>query len=88
VAWISFERESHLAEDNPCYTICPEICVEIISPSNTAEEMQEKMELYFAAGAEEVWFCEDGEMRFHHSLDAPASQTSTRCPSMPASISV
>jgi hypothetical protein len=29
----------------------PEICVEIISPSNTESEIQEKQALYFEAGA-------------------------------------
>lgn len=37
------------------YIQAPEICVEIISPSNSKEEMQIKIQLYLAAGAEEVW---------------------------------
>jgi len=36
--------------------IAPEICVEVISPRNSPEEMAEKRALYFAAGADEVWF--------------------------------
>jgi Uma2 family endonuclease len=44
----------------------PEICVEILSPSNTAEEMAEKQALYFEAGAQEVWICElDGRLSFY-----------------------
>ncbi|WP_298607342.1 Uma2 family endonuclease [uncultured Thiothrix sp.] len=33
----------------------PELCVEIVSPSNSREEMQIKTTLYLEAGAEEVW---------------------------------
>jgi Uma2 family endonuclease len=43
----------------------PKICVEIISPSNTAAEIEEKRALYFEAGAQEGWTCGlDGELRF------------------------
>jgi Uma2 family endonuclease len=46
-------------------SIAPEICVEIISNSNTQKEMAEKRQLYFAAGAQEVWMCnEQGDMSF------------------------
>jgi Uma2 family endonuclease len=33
----------------------PEICIEVVSPSNSVKEMQEKIDAYLAAGAEEVW---------------------------------
>ena len=43
----------------------PEICVEIMSPSNTWEEMRHKTLLYLAAGAKEVWVCdESGALHF------------------------
>jgi Uma2 family endonuclease len=39
----------------------PDLCVEVVSPSNSALEMQEKTAAYFAAGAREVWLvAEDG----------------------------
>lgn len=45
------------------YPEAPEICVEIVSPSNSRAEMQQKIELYLARGAREVWLCrEDGEV--------------------------
>ena len=44
----------------------PEICVEVLSPSNSEPEMNEKRALYFEAGAHEVWICDlDGKMEFH-----------------------
>ena len=46
----------------------PEICVEVLSPSNSPEEMDEKRQLYAARGCQEFWTCsEAGEMTF---LDA------------------
>jgi Uma2 family endonuclease len=43
----------------------PDICVEVMSPSNTMPEMDNKMALYFKAGAKEVWLCdEQGALRF------------------------
>ncbi len=43
----------------------PEICVEVISPSNTRAEIDEMVRAYLAAGAEEVWLVpEEGGIRF------------------------
>ncbi len=43
----------------------PEICVEILSPSNSKEELSIKTTLYFEAGAREVWLCQDtGALEF------------------------
>jgi len=43
----------------------PEICVEVISPSNVEAEHTEKTRAYLAAGAEEVWLvAQNGTVRF------------------------
>jgi Uma2 family endonuclease len=64
VAWASADFISQHGFETP-YSMAPEICVEIIFPGNTKEEMAEKRELYLAKGAKEVWFCEEsGEMVF------------------------
>src|SRR5205085_2576322 len=64
VAWASAERWKKL-EMGVCFILAPEICVEVISPSNSEEEIREKMALYFDAGAREVWVCGIfGEMTF------------------------
>ena len=58
-----------------------QIGVEIISPGNTRREMLEKKGLYFAAGAEEVWFClGDGGMEFFRKEAPEAPAASTLCP--------
>ena len=37
----------------------PEICIEIMSPSNSWEEMRHKGLLYLAAGAMDAWVCDE-----------------------------
>jgi Uma2 family endonuclease len=43
---------------------------EILSPSNTAGEIDEKIALYFEAGAREVWICEQDAHRVARAPDA------------------
>ncbi len=44
----------------------PEICVEIISPSNSQEEMLGKVKLFINAGAREVWLVtEEGNVSYY-----------------------
>ena len=46
------------------YDVAPEICVEIVSPSNS-DEMEEKIQLYLHQGAKEVWLCnQQGEISY------------------------
>ena len=54
VAWCSkaFIKEYGYTTPYPC---APELCVEIVSPSNSKQEMSEKVQLYLQAGAQEVW---------------------------------
>ncbi len=45
----------------------PEICIEIISPSNTPKEMLEKVRLFIEAGASEVWLVtESGDISIYN----------------------
>lgn len=70
--------------------IAPDICVEVLSPSNSREEMLEKMTLYYAKGAQEVWLCdEEGRMEFFTALSAPEPvPVSVLCPDFPRQINV
>ena len=64
VAWASSSFLEKNRGQTP-YLAAPEICVEIMSPSNTEAEMMHKRNLYFAKGALEYWLCdEDGNLRF------------------------
>src|SRR5438128_11054037 len=64
VVWASADFMQAFGEITP-YQRAPEICVEIISPSNVQAEIDEKKTAYFAAGASEVWLvADDGTIRF------------------------
>jgi Uma2 family endonuclease len=58
VAWVS-NKVWEKIKDNAEASIAPEICIEIISASNSQKEMSEKSQLYFEAGAKEVWLCDE-----------------------------
>ncbi len=86
VAWISRERFAPMAEA-VCLTIAPEICVEVLSPSNSKGEIDEKVRLFFEAGAEEVWLCDRaGRMTFHLGSLGQTRGQSIRCPGFPSRI--
>ena len=57
VAWASDEFIDKHGSNTP-YTVAPEICVEVISPSNSQSEMNQKIKLYLDQGAKEVWLCD------------------------------
>lgn len=86
VAWISGGKLARIGE-NVCLTEAPEICVEVLSPDNSTREMAEKKALYFAAGAQEVWFCElDGDLRFFNAATSAGEKNSRFCAAFPAHI--
>jgi len=58
VAWASDEFIQNYGYQTP-YKVAPEICVEITSPSNSKGEIEEKIQLYLAKGAHEVWICDN-----------------------------
>ena len=86
VVWVSTERRRR-SRGQASFAQAPEICVEVISPSNTRREIAEKTSLYLEAGAQEVWHCErDGTMKF---FDASGPLLASRlCPAFPARITI
>jgi Uma2 family endonuclease len=89
VIWISKTRRAPFGRTTTL-PIAPEICVEILSPSNCREEMLEKMTLYYAKGAQEVWLCnEQGHLEFFSAFSAPQPiPASLLCPDFPQQITV
>ncbi len=80
VAWASnaFLKVHHY--ETP-FTQAPEICVEVTSPSNSREEIKEKIMLYLAKGAREVWVCDEkGNVAFNDSSGKLKSKLVTRFP--------
>lgn len=67
VAWASFEMLERIKLETSA-SVAPEVCVEVLSKSNTDKEMREKRKLYFERGALEVWMCdESGTLRFFNA---------------------
>lgn len=87
VVWMSEERWSQFAEDAEASPIAPEICVEVLSASNTPAEIDEKRQLYFECDALEMWTCDmEGRMRF---FDPTGEQeASALVPAFPARITI
>jgi Uma2 family endonuclease len=65
--------------------IAPEICIEVRSPGNTIQELYEKRDAYFRAGAREVWICDLSNQiaLFNESGELNKSEL---CPDFPAVI--
>ena len=64
VSWASRETYRIIKDETEC-SVAPEICIEILSSSNTEEEIEEKKALYFAKGAKEFWLCQrDGRLEY------------------------
>lgn len=81
VAWLSDAFFKQYQYETP-YPVAPEICVEVISPSNSARQIREKIDLYLAKGAKEVWTCnESGEMTFYdHTGEMKKSKLAPKFP--------
>ena len=86
VAWASADCLRELG-NRTCFPRAPEICVEVLSPSNSAAEIREKTALYFDAGAKEVWHCSTaGKMTFIGADRTAPLAKSKLCPNFLAQI--
>ena len=54
VTWASGQFMTTHGRENPLMA-APEVCIEVVSPSNSVKELKEKTEAYLASGAHEVW---------------------------------
>ena len=59
VVWASAAFIAEFGYATP-YVKAPELCIEIVSPSNSKQEMEQKTDLYLARGAQEVWIVYEG----------------------------
>lgn len=79
--WTSPERKADMEATGDPTTQAPELCVEVMSETNTPEEMTEKRRLYREAGAKEVWIVDPEEhVQF---FDEEERQRSTLLPKFP-----
>jgi Uma2 family endonuclease len=63
VAWASADFIRAHGFETP-YKRAPELCMEIVSPSNSRKELRDKIDAYLAAGAQEVWLVFPKSRRF------------------------
>ena len=86
VSWATRQTlQAHDAELDTCWSSAPEICVEVLSPTNTRDEIDAKRALYFERGAQEVWECGlNGETSYY----SPSGwlERSALCPHFPAQV--
>jgi Uma2 family endonuclease len=56
IAFVSYQRVAECANpDEPIPDLAPDLAVEVLSESNTPQEMERKLKEYFFAGAKLVW---------------------------------
>ena len=73
VAWCPDDFLARYGFEDP-YSVAPEICVEIKSPSNAEAELLAKVRLYLDAGDTEVWLVDaKGAVRLHDRSGAIAA---------------
>ena len=66
-AWVSRERWQTLRGKTEA-DVAPEVCVEVLSMSNSNYEIKEKRKLYCDQGALEVWGCDEyGNLTFYNA---------------------
>lgn len=86
VGWCSSKRLAKI-KNQVAFSIAPEICVEILSDSNTVHEMTTKRSLYFQADALEFWLCDKrGRIRFYNA-NGPLKH-SALCPDFPGKVEI
>jgi Uma2 family endonuclease len=57
VSFISWEKfPGQRVSSEPIPDLAPNLAVEVLSPRNTSKEMERKLDDYFAAGVELVWY--------------------------------
>ena len=54
-AFVSHERLATVENFDKFFPFAPDLAVEVLSPGNTAREIEEKIAFYFGAGARAVW---------------------------------
>ena len=58
VAWASYGLLEKIENEIEC-SVAPEICIKVLSFSNTKSEINEKKNIYFEQGALEFWVCDN-----------------------------
>jgi Uma2 family endonuclease len=74
VAWASAAfMKAHVGESP--FSAAPEICVEVLSESNSPAEMGAKTAAYLSAGAKEVWLVQTNKRIDVHTLEGKQAKS-------------
>ncbi|MGH8612582.1 MAG: Uma2 family endonuclease [Gammaproteobacteria bacterium] len=87
VAWMSPAIWTHIRSESAA-SRAPELCVEVLSERNTLPEIERKVALYFAQGAQEAWICDEGHMRIYAPAEPEPRVVSALAPGFPAKIAL
>ncbi len=74
VAWCSKAFIRQYGYETP-YSKAPELCIEIVSPSNSKQEMHNKVSYYLNAGATEVWVVWENGIVDYYDHQGPLAQS-------------
>ena len=75
ITYASWPRTKPIPSTN-AWDVLPDLCVEVLSPTNTRAEIAEKVTAYLAAGAREAWVVgDDGAPEIHTSAGPVAAST-------------
>jgi Uma2 family endonuclease len=80
VAFVSYDRwaRTRLIPRTNAWPVVPDLAVEIVSPTNTFEEVIEKMQEYFRAGSRLVWVVIPGPSEVYTYTSPTATHIFTR----------
>jgi Uma2 family endonuclease len=82
--WVPEARRAELRSKQPL-AVAPEICVEVLSPTNAPEELADKTRAYLLAGAQEVIWVDPESQRIRYfgaDGERPASRFGVRFESL------
>lgn len=74
VAWCSNDFIKQYDYETP-YSSAPEICIEVVSPYNSKEEMANKVSWYLQAGAKEVWIVWENGVIDYYDVSGQLTQS-------------
>jgi Uma2 family endonuclease len=80
VAFVSYDRwpRARLIPRISAWPVVPDLAVEVVSPTNTFEEVIEKMQEYFQAGSRLVWVVIPGPSEVYAYTSPTATRIFTR----------
>ncbi len=86
VVWVDRQTETYIA-DQSAMARAPEICIEILSPSNSATDIDSRRNDLAAVGCLEFWTCtEAGEILFFNARDGSRLPASRIAPDFPSTL--